>query len=148
MTDILTTWNLQNGDWSLAKPGLAEDDGLRTAIIISLFTDRRANDDDVLPDTTGDKRGWFGDNFASNDGDQIGSRLWLLSREKQLSNALLKAREYCSEALQWMIADGVAKSVEVASEILRDGVLAVYITISKPTGSAQQFKFETQWNAS
>ncbi len=148
MTDIQTTWDLENGDWLMAKPGLAEDDGMRTAIIISLFSDRRANPDDELPNTTGDRRGWWGDNFASNDGDQLGSRLWLLSREKQLSKVLLKAREYCKEALQWMIADGVAKSIDVASEVLRDGVLAVYITINKPTGNSQQFKFQTHWNAS
>lgn len=148
MTDIQTTWDLERGDWSFTKPGLSEDEGLRTAIIISLFTDRRANADDVLPNANGDRRGWFGDNFAAIDGDQIGSRLWLLSREKQLVNVLLKAREYCKEALQWLIADGVAKTVDVLSEVLRDGVLAVYITITKPSGNALQFKFQAHWNAS
>lgn len=148
MTDIKTTWDLERGDWSFTQPGLSEDEGLRTAIIISLFTDRRANADDELPNATGNRRGWFGDNFAAIDGDQIGSRLWLLSREKQLVNVLLKAREYCKEALQWMIADGVAKSVEVVSDVLRDGVLAVYITINKPGGNSLQFKFQTHWNAS
>ncbi len=143
--DILTTWDLERGDWLLASPGLAEDEGLKTAIIISLFSDRRANADDVLPNETGDRRGWFGDNFAAVDGDQIGSRLWLLSREKQMPNVLLKAREYCVEALQWMIQDGVAKSVDVVAEVFRPGVLAVYITISKPNGNAQQFKFENNW---
>lgn len=146
MNDILTTWDLQRGDWLLGSPGLAEETGLKSAVIISLFSDRRANPDDALPDpAAADRRGWWGDNFAAQ-GDQIGSRLWLLSREKQLSSVLLRAKEYCKEALQWLIDDGIAKSIDVRPEIVRDGVLGVEIIIARPSGADQKFQFDDIWS--
>ena len=45
----------------------AEDGGLETAVLMSLFLDRRANDDDELPDGESDPRGYWGDAFANLD---------------------------------------------------------------------------------
>ena len=148
MTDILTSWDLQRGDWLIGAPGLAEESGLKSAIILSLFSDRRANPDDALPSpASSDRRGWWGDNFAALQNDRIGSRLWLLSREKQLSKVLLRANEYCKEALQWLIDDGIAKAVEVHAEIVRAGVLGVEIIITRPDGVDQKFQFDDIWSA-
>lgn len=66
---------LENGD-------IKQADGLDTAVIISLFTDRRALEDDATPDFTENRRGWWGDTYDAQQ-RPIGSRLWLLSREKQ-----------------------------------------------------------------
>lgn len=81
-----------------------------TNIIASLFTDARANEDDILPSGGIDKRGWWGDSFSDK---KIGSKLWLLSREKQLSSVLKRAREFAEESLQWMIKERLIKSVTV-----------------------------------
>lgn len=77
---------------------LVAENTLRTAVILSLFLDRRADDDDVLPNGSNDRRGWWADTVAPMteygiggglaSGDRIGSRLWLLSREKQLAGVL------------------------------------------------------------
>ena len=50
-----------SADLSILGGDLATDDGLRTAVIISLFTDARARADDPLPEADADRRGWWGD---------------------------------------------------------------------------------------
>ena len=95
-----------------------------TNIIVSLFTDARASDDDILPDGATDKRGWWGDSFRDK---KIGSRLWLLSREKQLSSVLKRAQEYAEESLAWMIKARLIKSVSVVATNPSNGVLMLTI---------------------
>lgn len=72
MTDIALAWDnaLFAADLAIEGGRLVTDDGLRTAILISLFTDARANDDDPLPEPGADRRGWWGD--ASQDHYRIG----------------------------------------------------------------------------
>ena len=93
MSDIRTIFiSYEKGaDWLLQQPSLAGDDGLDTAVILSLFSDARARagDDTPAPD---DLRGWWGDAFAAKTGDRFGSRLWLLGRRKQLPSVLAEAK--------------------------------------------------------
>ena len=139
-------------DLSLSGALLDVDDGLRSAVIVSLFTDRRAETGDALPEGAGgDRRGWWGDALppvvagVPIDGDRIGSRLWLLSREKQLRQVVNRAREYAAEALDWLIEDGIAERVEVDAEILRTGMLGLEIVIHRPPGDAVDFRFAFAW---
>ena len=134
-------------DIALGDYDLTSDQGLRTAVLISLFTDRRADDDDQLPDGSNDRRGYWGDSYPDIDGDELGSRLWLLSREKQTTDVLIRAREYCQEALQWLIDDGIASTVEVDNEWLRQGVMAIYITITRGDGRLYQDVFDYELKA-
>ncbi|WP_249516619.1 phage GP46 family protein, partial [Escherichia coli] len=59
-------WNnmLSRGDITVTHNGLSRDEGLVTQVLICLFTDARADDDDVIPDGSGDPRGWPGDTFS------------------------------------------------------------------------------------
>lgn len=131
MTDIATIWDTANGrgDWQLSGADLASGDDLATAVLISLFTDRSANVDDVIPDGTTDRRGWWGD---QGENYPIGSRLWLLERAKQTSETLARAKDYMAEALQWLIDDGVAASIDIYAEWSAPGLLGAQITIHKP----------------
>ena len=94
--------------------GMESAEPLVRAVLISLFTWRRAQPADVLP--AGDRFGWWGDSFAAVPGDRIGSRLWLLSRAKLLPETAAQAKEYARESLQWLLDDGVAAKVEVEAE--------------------------------
>jgi phage gp46-like protein len=123
VSDISTSWDPVRlvGDWILAGVDLAAGHDLETAVILSLFTDRLALPDDPLPDPSdGDRRGWWADWNAADavlgDLGPIGSRLWLISREKQLDSVRLRAADYAREALAWMLEDGVADQVEIAAE--------------------------------
>src|SRR5882724_7544310 len=122
---------------------LLVDKDLETAVVISLFSDRRAAPDDVIDGA--DRRGWWGDTYATVNGDQIGSRLWELRRQKQLQSVVNKAQEFCYEALQWLIDDKVAQSVVVEAAIIAMYTLGIHVTINRPTGTAN-FKFQYVWS--
>ncbi len=154
--DIQINWDadLREGDLSFddSIQDLESDESLETAVIISLFTDRRAKVDDVLPDPGNlDKRGWWGDLPSPDvEGDQIGSRLWLLDRSKTLEDALVKAKKYTKESLQWLVDDKVAAKIEV--EVKRQGLpgndrLVIKASIHKIDGNIESFNFESQWIA-
>jgi phage gp46-like protein len=124
-------WDPRRGEAALrrtATGALAQDDGLATAVLLSLFLDRRAGPDDPLPDGT-DRRGWLGDALAE-DADRIGSRLWLLSREKQVEETRRRAEEYAEEALAWLVEDGLAESVAVSAAWAGIGWLDLRVTIT------------------
>ena len=120
MTDVRSEWRpdlleLGSADWVFNGTDLESGQDLETAVIISLFTDRLAHPDDRLPDPhDGDRRGWFADWDADEFG-LIGSRLWLISREKQIEEVRLRIEGYCNEALAWLLEDDVADSVVVTA---------------------------------
>lgn len=144
--DMKIDFNGTAFDTSFDGYDLASERGLRTAVIISLFTDRRAEPDDVIPDGTTDRRGHWGDAYLDNDNDSIGSRLWLLAREKQTQDVLNRAREYCIEALQWLIDDNIASAVNVTTEWLRRGVMAIYVIVLQGDNQLYQdiFNYELE----
>jgi phage gp46-like protein len=152
LSDLRTAFIDFTGDLVLSGPSLDEDDGLETAVVISLFTDRRAQPGDPLPISaqlagSPDRRGWWGDTFPDMPGDRIGSRLWLLNREKQLTSVVERAREYALEALQWLVEDGVARTVNVTAEIVRQGVLGLSVEIVRSDKAVAQYRFKSFWKA-
>lgn len=140
-------------DWAIAAGDLAVDDGLDTAVAISLWTDRLANADDVIPDGTGDRRGWGGDAYlpllASGAPDHIGSRLWLLSRALEILETAQRAQAYCREALQWLLDDGVAASVTVPLPTFpRMGAMQIINDIAQQTaaGATITRRYTSLWD--
>lgn len=153
MSDIRTLYiDMERGaDYAIESMLLAQDDGLTTSVLQSLFTDRRAEPDDVIPGGAEDLRGTWLDAFADEEGDRMGSRLWLLERAKLLPETVTRMREYCEEALEWMVRDGVAKSVAVETWIVRNyptGIIGAQIDIVKPDGTTTRYKFDKLWSAS
>lgn len=143
--DLAVLFTSGNGfafDLDQAGYDLRTESGLRSAVMVSLFTDRRAKDDDVIPDGTDDRRGSWQDAYLDATDDSHGSRLWLLSREKEIPQTLVRAREYAEEALQWLIDDGIAKGVTVLAERVRSGVLGLQIVIELVSGGAYEDVFD------
>lgn len=147
MTDLALIWDnaIWGADVGVAGGDLIADDGLHTAVIMSLFLDAPAKPDDVVPEGA-ERRGFWGDALAEVPGDVTGSRLWLLRRAKQLASKLSDAQTYAAQALQWMVDDGVAKAVSVAATNPQMGVLNLAVAITRPDGSVA--KYELLWNAS
>lgn len=153
MADIKLDWDLGllEGDLLFENNDLTMDSGLNTAVIVSLFTDRRADKNDILPDfDSKDRRGWWGDLTTDFPNDKIGSRVWLLERSKTLPEVLEKVKVYCFEALQWMIDDGVVAKIEV--EVERQGsvetpILAWLVRLFKNDGKELSLRFDRQWEA-
>lgn len=148
MTDLALQWDNDSfgADLALDAGQLLVDDGLRTACIVSLFTDKRAGREDVLPEPDADRRGWWGDMLSPVPGWEMGCKLWLLSREKQLPSVLVRAESYARDGLQWMIEDQVAKTVTVKASFPARGWLGIAITIERPTGPARE-RYDFAWNA-
>ena len=149
MTDLRTVFiDLEHGiDLALDAALLSEDDGLETAVILSLFSDARAKDDDILPLGQTDRRGWWGDAYPAATGDTLGGRMWLLRASKQLQQSLNDARGYAEEALAWLVEDGVARRVEVETFIPRDEVMGMLVRIHRPDGTQVPIRFELLWSA-
>lgn len=148
MPDIRLEWsaNKQAADLGQTTNDLASDAGLETAVIVSLFTDRRAGADDDIPDGTDDRRGWWADAYAQVADDKIGSRLWLLAREKNIEAAALKAGGYAREALAWMIEDGVVDRIDARAEAVNEKTLGLLVDIYRPAQATAQYRFEAFWN--
>ncbi len=123
-------------------------DSLSTAVLMSLFTDRKASRDDPLPNNISSRRGWWGDTFADVENDLIGSRLWLLSREKQLDSTLSRAREYVNESVLWMVEDGLASKVDTDVFWIKKaekGSMGIIVTATRPDGNQETFRYDYLW---
>lgn len=118
-------------------------DELVQATLISLFSWRKSNDDDGV--NIPNRQGWWGDTFASETNDRIGSRLWLLRREKLTDDVVARAREYAKESLQWMIDDALASAINVSTD-RENNRLNMSVEIVRP-GDAQsiQARFQNLW---
>lgn len=118
-------------------------DELVQATLISLFSWRKSNDDDGV--NIPNRQGWWGDTFASETNDRIGSRLWLLRREKLTDDVVTRAREYAEESLQWMIDDALASVINVSTD-RENNRLNMSVEIVRP-GDAQsiQARFQNLW---
>jgi phage gp46-like protein len=145
--DILLRMDVVDGaDLVLADGGrdLKRDPTFETAVILSLFQNRRAGLEDILPDNTDDRRGWFGD--VLNEGQELeGSRLWLLSRSKTEQGVLPRAEEYASEALQWMLDGSIAQSITCVTERISMYELHLHINITRLKGMTELYKYYYNW---
>lgn len=132
-------------DIDIAKGDLVPEEGLETAILISLFSDARVSDDE-MPQGEFSKRGFWGDDLSPIDGDRTGSRLWLLGRRKRNLETLRLSEDYVREALQWLLDDGVATSVSTTAYYVGEetsGMWANDIVINRPTGES---RYKVLWD--
>lgn len=131
-------------DMLIVDNDLATDEGLQTAIIMSLFSDARIDADEV-EDGIKDRRGWWGDEFPDTEGDAIGSKLWLLDRSKIIQETLNRAEQFATDALQWMIDDGVADSITAQAVFDVNQSMVLTILVYQP-GQKEPYKFTKKWN--
>lgn len=146
---IALLWQDDVGAADLVLDGqdLARDEGLETAILLSLFTDRRAETGDALPVPDGDRRGWYGDALPVVPGDLQGSRLWLLARSVQGPGLIEQAETYVREALAWMLEDLVAERVDVEVTLPRRGELQILVRLYRPGRDVVDFRYSYAWDA-
>lgn len=104
-------------------------DGLESAILVSLFSDRRAASDEV-PDPRR-RRGWIGNLIAEVPGDNAGSGLWLYEQKRLSGDVIAGLRTEAEQALEWMVDQAVANGVSarvVAVPANRQVLLSVDLT--------------------
>ncbi|TCR60932.1 phage GP46 family protein [Bosea sp. BK604] len=159
MTDIrivqIVTPEAVTLDWLLTPTGeLDTTQELATAATVALGTDRLALPADVLPDPNdSDRRGWWGDLDAEviHDGWPIGTRLWLMSRDKitgpeaRQGSTIARAEEFVREALQPFVDRQIATSVEVRAERTDTGRIDVLATFYRGAQPAIALRYADLW---
>lgn len=141
-------------DWVLAGPdaannagGLRAEHALHTAILISLFTWRRAESYDKLPAGT-DPQGWWGDYVDLEEHEQkLGSRIWLLYRSTLNDETARRCEDYAYEALQPIIDQGAVARFDCTASINQvNGWLVLDVKAYSQDGAkVYDQKFERLW---
>ena len=152
MSDLALIWSqpLGSGDFAVAANDFVGEDGLRSAVTVSLFCEAPANAGDELPDgsiAVGGERGWWADAVPAVPGDAFGSRLWLLQRAKRSPNVPARAQAYAFEALKWLTDDKVASAISISAAYNAKGWLVLTVDIDRPQQSRATFRFDPVWAA-
>ena len=109
-------------------------DSLSRAVVISLFTWQRASQSDEVDNYQ--RMAWWGDTFAEEKGDKIGSKLWLLLRQKITDETLNRAQEYAYDALKWLIDDGICSDITVDVERDEDDPNRINLDVQLTTSTS------------
>lgn len=148
MADITLVWdeeqqycdiNLESINNGKEAVDLTSGDDLITAVMVSLLSDRVANDDWSY---SRDKRGWWGDAEISS---PLGSRLWQLSilPVNDDQTYLAMAEGYVTEALEWLIEDSVCKEITCTASFLdsQKTKLNLDVKLTKPDDSVIRYGY-------
>jgi phage gp46-like protein len=114
---------------------LASADQIERAVVISLFTWRRAEDSDPVDDD--ERYGYWGDAYPDVARDRIGSRLWLLRRRSLTTETIQDTERYAREALAWMLEDEVVSGVQVDLVRPNPTRLDLYVTLTLDEGQRE-----------
>lgn len=146
--DIYFQFNKFKGYWDIefTEDGtdLLAAANLVNAVGICIFTDRRSNSDDIVPN----QKGYAGDALNGENELPLGSKLWMLLRGKSLPSVLIDAEKFVTESLQWLLDDGIAKELNpVASyENGNKELLRVDLEIVRLTGEKLKFSYVWEQN--
>lgn len=150
MADIGLYWDDTNQcvDWKwttkiingVEVTDIDTDNDLESYLILRLFTNRRAESSWT---TTANKEGWWYD--ALDEQGQTGSRLWQLWYLPVTDKAAYEARanDFVREALQVMIEDKIADTIDITCTLQGTKQLHISITVTKARDS-QSFSYI--WN--
>ncbi|MEM7308912.1 MAG: phage GP46 family protein [Planctomycetota bacterium] len=135
MTDLQLQLTDEGADLVLERGDVVLDHGLLTPVLVSLFSDARARDEDELA-ANQDPRGWWGADAAEGGAD-YGSRLWLLARSKVTEETANQLREHTLDALQWLLDQEIAAGIDV--DAARVGGERIDLTVQLRRGDAPRW---------
>lgn len=120
-------------DSDIARPNV------RDLVAASLFTWRRALDDDPIADGES-RQGWWAD-------PTFGSRLYLLLERELTPEVLTTARRYAAEALEWLVGAGIVSTITV--EVMQAGKhdLAFNIAFARPRDPRALERYGLLWRS-
>ena len=119
---------------------IKSQDFFDSAIVVSLFGERRANEAEVLQSHM--RRGWIGN--ESTPEFEIGSKLWLYEQARLTRTVLNGITNSARQSLQWLIDDGYAISIEAESILTATGV-NLSVTIHRPNSKVEH-RYYTLWD--
>jgi phage gp46-like protein len=150
---IRRTTDTPHCDLAIVDGDIAFGDELESMTLVSLLTNARATPDEYknasltlftdIHDVV-KLQGWWGDSYSSVQGNQIGSKLWLLARQKATNNIRILTEEYVKSALQYLIDDGIVATIEPTA-VWKDDQVEMSIQLTKPDGTTEEFRFQFVW---
>jgi len=107
-----------------------------TAILYSLFGERRASATEVQPPQL--RRGWIG-----NDADfENGSKLWLFTQARLTRTNLNRIADEATKALQWLVDDGFAVAIDGVDAYVSGGRPFLDVTIRRSRDKVARNSFD------
>ena len=103
------------------------DDGLETAVYISLFS------------------GDYWGNAISERDEKCESKLETLFSHTLNNQVRLDAEEYALQALEWMKRQGIAAKIEAEGSIPRTGFLGLVVRIYQPDDTVAELRYQINW---
>ena len=114
---------IENGDF-------ANEDGFETNIWVSLFTDARADESQVI--VPENRRGWLGNLATEVPERQLGGYLWLAEQRRLNQDTLNEVIDYIRKSIEWMVTDELCLKIEVSGSIIpRTGIEANVVITAK-----------------
>ena len=127
---------------------LETTDGLDSALLVSLFSDRRAYDDEVADPMK--RRGWIGDTVSRVPNDRHGSGLWLYEQRRlgpagatgRPGETAIGLRIEADAAVEWMREEGLITGHAATVTPDTAGRSAnLTVSLAYPDGSRSQKSF-------
>jgi phage gp46-like protein len=116
------------------------DDFFDTALLMSLFCERRATADEMPQSEL--RRGWIGNEETPD--FEIGSKLWLYEQARATLTTFRGIETVVLNGLQWFIDDGLIVN-NLAKVSLNNGAITLE-TISERFGSTVDKRFFKLWD--
>lgn len=107
-------------DFKIVDGDIEVEDSMDTALIVSLFSDARADASEVSASNL--RRGWWGSEVSDISKDNFGSKLWLLSQARQTPTTLNKGINYARLALGWLTQLKYSKLIDVTGTFIQNGI--------------------------
>lgn len=118
-----------NGFYDLAfdNGDLKSTQGFTSALLMSIFCERRATPSEVAPPEK--RRGWWGNAFLGFTDFEIGSKLWLLSQARADQVTLNNSITFATNALDWLIDDKYIDKINITAEYNEQNILLLAIQL-------------------
>lgn len=113
------------------------EDTFDTAIIVSLLTDARADESEVLE--SHQRRGWIGNEVTPD--FEIGSKLWLFDQSKLTATVMNQVADAAQDGLQWFVDDDLLVAISTEVTVTVDSIRLV-VNLQRENGMVDQRFFE------
>jgi len=131
-------------DISFASDGdLATNEGFDTAIKMSIFCEKRANESEIP--TARLRRGWVGNILSDVTGFEIGSKRWLYDQARMTDSTLNGIINEIQNGLNWFVEDDLLDEI-TATAIEAGEVITVEVDLYRNSSRVDQQHFDA-WRA-
>ncbi len=112
-----------------------------TAIIVSLFAERRADESEVVESRL--RRGWIGNEGTPN--FEIGSKIWLYEQSRLTRTVINGITIAARQALQTLVDEGFATQIKSVDAVITTTGISLNVIINRPNSKVDK-RYFTLWD--